>query len=117
MRNKTIIAVAMLCAGLLLASPLYTAVASLPQKTSPDTSPRILPGGGFNNIFNLLLYYLFQFFQRSNQAPQVPEALYPSPSSKNVDVHTTLTWTGSDPDGDPLTYQVHLGTSSQEMTC
>jgi len=116
-RNKTIIAVAMLCAGLLLASPLYTAVASLPQKTSPDTSPRILPGGGFNNIFNLLLYYLFQFFQRSNQAPQVPEALYPSPSSKNVDVHTTLTWTGSDPDGDPLTYQVHLGTSSQEMTC
>ena len=47
-----------------------------------------------------------------NQAPNVPSNPSPSNSSIAVPVNADLSWTCSDPDGDPLTYDVYFGTSS-----
>lgn len=46
-----------------------------------------------------------------NNAPDVPSNPTPSDSSTNVTFNPTLTWTCTDPDGDPLVYDVHFGTS------
>ncbi|MDP8206335.1 MAG: multiheme c-type cytochrome [Candidatus Electryonea clarkiae] len=48
----------------------------------------------------------------SNQAPSVPSNLSPPDSSVDNPISLTLSWTCSDPDGDTLTYDVYLDTSS-----
>ena len=50
--------------------------------------------------------------QANNTAPNQPSSPNPANGSTNVDVNADLSWTCSDPDGDPLTYDVYFGTSS-----
>jgi len=50
-----------------------------------------------------------------NQAPNVPSNPSPSNGSIGVPVNTDLSWTCSDPDGDPLTYDVYFGTTSTPL--
>ncbi|MCX6246157.1 MAG: LamG domain-containing protein [Bacteroidetes bacterium] len=48
----------------------------------------------------------------SNSAPAAPSNPNPANNATNVSASTSLTWTCSDPDQDPLTYDVCFGTSS-----
>ncbi|MDD5089138.1 MAG: hypothetical protein PHI18_10135, partial [bacterium] len=47
----------------------------------------------------------------ANQAPNAPANPVPADSAMFQSVVTDLHWSGSDPDGDPLLYDVCLGTT------
>lgn len=46
---------------------------------------------------------------QGNRPPAAPESASPDDNEPNVTLTTSLTWQCSDPDGDPLTYDVYLG--------
>lgn len=48
----------------------------------------------------------------ANSPPNAPSNPTPTNGSINVSITTNLTWTGGDPDGDPVTYDVFFGTNS-----
>jgi hypothetical protein len=54
----------------------------------------------------------FTTIEESNNPPFIPS--YPSPPDELIDVNITvdLSWTGEDPDGDTVNYDVFFGTSS-----
>lgn len=47
-----------------------------------------------------------------NFPPNTPNQPSPPDGSENVDIDSGLSWSCSDPDGEPLTYDVYFGTSS-----
>jgi uncharacterized protein (TIGR02145 family) len=47
-----------------------------------------------------------------NQPPVVPGNQVPANNASGISVTPSLTWQGSDPDGDPVTYDVYLDTSN-----
>ena len=49
--------------------------------------------------------------EEANQPPNKPTAPYPAPLSENRSQNQIVEWQGSDPNGDPLTYEVYFGTS------
>jgi hypothetical protein len=51
-------------------------------------------------------------FTTENLAPYQPSDPHPFDGQTGVDVNSTLTWTGGDPDGDTVTYDVYFGTSN-----
>ncbi|HPH97873.1 MAG TPA: Ig-like domain-containing protein, partial [Anaerolineaceae bacterium] len=51
-----------------------------------------------------------------NQAPDAPSLPSPADGSTGVSTDTILTWSGSDPDGDSLTYDVYFGTATVPVT-
>ncbi|MCX6671862.1 MAG: hypothetical protein NTX92_08090 [Euryarchaeota archaeon] len=91
--------------------------------TSEYVSIMLCSSGG-TPLTNMLLYSSYSFICpafiplsfkiicAANQAPNVPNNPSPSNSSIAVPVNADLSWTCSDPDGDPLTYDVYFGTSS-----
>jgi len=46
--------------------------------------------------------------EKENNPPYVPTNPYPENNSWNIDIETNLSWTGDDPDGDSLTYDVYF---------
>jgi probable HAF family extracellular repeat protein len=50
--------------------------------------------------------------EEENNPPNTPSNPDPADEETDVDVNAVLSWTCSDPDGDPLTYDVYFGTSN-----
>jgi DNA-binding beta-propeller fold protein YncE len=48
-----------------------------------------------------------------NRPPNAPSGPNPANGAAGVDVNKDVSWSCSDPDGDPLTYDVYFGTSSE----
>jgi len=55
---------------------------------------------------------LWTFHTSDDQPPYQPSNPNPENNSINVNVTTDLSWTGGDPDGDPVEYDVYFGTDS-----
>ncbi|MBU1941458.1 MAG: PKD domain-containing protein, partial [Candidatus Thermoplasmatota archaeon] len=55
---------------------------------------------------------LWEFTTRINSPPGIPTTPYPSHNSSGVGINVDLSWFCGDPDGDPLTYDVYFGTTT-----
>ena len=55
---------------------------------------------------------IWQFTTRGNDPPDPPYNPSPSNGETGVDVNEDIDWSGSDPNGDSLTYDVYFGTST-----
>jgi len=55
---------------------------------------------------------IWNFTTVANNPPNTPSSPSPSNGATNVPIDTILSWTGGDPDGDPVTYNVFFGTTS-----
>lgn len=65
-------------------------------------------------IYNQTTGYVDELVQAniSNHPPYEPTNPYPSNGSTAVDVNVDLSWTGGDPEDDPVTYDIYFGTAS-----
>jgi len=52
------------------------------------------------------------FTTHLNQPPNEPDTPSPADNTTGVDINTILSWTGGDPDDDPVTYDVYFDTTS-----
>jgi len=55
---------------------------------------------------------IWSFTTRGNDPPNEPSEPNPEDGETDVYINTDLSWTGGDPDGDDVTYDVYFGTSS-----
>ena len=69
-----------------------------------------------NNSYNFscpaYIPQTFTIICTANQPPNTPSSPSPTNQSTNVSIKDDLSWTGGDPDGDPVTYDVYFGISS-----
>ena len=55
---------------------------------------------------------VWSFTTRDNNPPNLPGSPNPQNGATDVSVNANLQWTGGDPDGDPVTYDIYFGTST-----
>ena len=58
----------------------------------------------------------FTTMAAGNESPNPPGSPSPSDGAAGVSINVTLSWTSSDPDGDPLTHDVRLDTITPPVT-
>ncbi|MCD6545994.1 MAG: fibronectin type III domain-containing protein, partial [Thermotogae bacterium] len=51
-----------------------------------------------------------------NSAPNEPSSPIPTDGATNVSINTLLSWVCTDPDSDPLVYNLYFGTDEQNLT-
>lgn len=72
------------------------------EATDTDENSTLCPLWSFTTLTN----------GGSGQPPNLPSNPNPADNATDVSIDTNLSWTCTDPDGDPLTYDVYFGTSS-----
>ena len=65
-----------------------------------------------DNDDELPIMYVTDVETGTNNPPNSPFSPNPSDNATNISVSSNLSWNCSDPDGDPLTYDVYFGTDS-----
>ncbi len=67
-------------------------------------------------VAGILVLVAFIVFGRLNHPPTIPSDPKPADGGENVGIENlVLSWGCSDPDGDPLTYEVYLGTDPDNL--
>jgi len=56
---------------------------------------------------------VWTFSTKDDTAPYTPSTPHPNNYAVNIERNITLNWTGGDPDGDSVTYDIYFGTISQ----
>lgn len=56
-----------------------------------------------------------KYIEEINKPPEKPYNPIPANNSINISVDTVLTWECSDPDGDPLNYNIYFGTTTNPI--
>ena len=90
--------------------------------------PSITPGGSLSGVTASSIRLMATFSRNnpsttpqldywsvtwiSNNPPNQPTCVSPADGATDVDVNADLSWSCTDPDSDPLTYDVYFGTSS-----
>ncbi len=74
---------------------------------------------GVSAVVNILRFTEIDFqltgTNLDNSPPNAPILLYPDSAATNVPTSLTLMWTGSDPDSDPLVYDVYVDTTATAL--
>jgi hypothetical protein len=55
---------------------------------------------------------IWSFTTAQNSAPNIPIDPYPPNNATDIDVNADISWNCTDPDGDPLTYDIYFGNNS-----
>ena len=55
---------------------------------------------------------VWSFTTAQNSAPNIPSDPYPTNNATDIDLNADLSWICTDPDGDPLSYDIYFGNSS-----
>jgi len=55
---------------------------------------------------------IWSFTTRTNAPPIKPSNPIPENGSKNIDINADLKWSGGDPNGDPVIYDIYFGTEN-----
>jgi len=63
-------------------------------------------------LYDSLWEQIEKTYRRPNNAPVAPFNPSPTDTATDVDLNADLSWNGTDPDGDPLAYDVYFGTTS-----
>ena len=97
-----------------------------PNQTSKSYTPSTLTAGvdyywkvvATDNHSNSTTGPLWKFttIPPVNQPPTQPTSPSPANNSTGISTSPTLSWTCTDPENDPLTYDIYLGTSSNPTT-
>ncbi len=65
-----------------------------------------------HSAFNESPIWYFITEKETNQPPYTPSNPIPWNESTEIPININLSWTGGDPDGDPVTYDIYFGDSS-----
>jgi len=66
----------------------------------------------YNNIGSATMVGPIPPNEPQNNPPDTPIYQSPANRARNIDINTALSWECSDPDGDPLTYDIYFGMES-----
>jgi hypothetical protein len=111
--------------GDLVVYDIYFGTVSPPEKVQSNQSDTTYDPGDLE--YDTLYYWMiiawdnssnsatgpqWHFTTKSNVPPNIPSGESPANGSTDISVYEDLTWTGGDPDNDPVTYDVYFGNMS-----
>ncbi|MGM0599800.1 MAG: Ig-like domain-containing protein [Candidatus Rifleibacteriota bacterium] len=97
-----------------LVAPVYSADEYLENSTRYFLQVIARDEDGLTNADSKI--WSFTTAAKINQAPEVPVAIFPENAATDVSLEPVFSWSGGDPDGDKVTYELYLDTVSPPST-